>query len=242
VELLVLDHHPSTGLHRFTEILDGRQEFAPWRQVDATGGTAFPTDADALAGVVVMGGPQSVTEEHPWLEGELDLLRRLVEADVPVFAVCLGAQLLATALGGEVVERPTPEIGFVPLHRTEEGASDELTAGWPDGAPTLLWHGDEVGRFPAQAVPLLRAGDQVVAWRAGSAFATQAHPEVDLAQLERWAELDDLAAQLAAAGTDREAFLAEAARRERFLLAVGLSLFGRFVDGPVRRRATGSSR
>jgi GMP synthase (glutamine-hydrolysing) len=242
VELLVLDHHPATGVHRFAEVLEGRQEFAPWREVDVAGGTELPADVDALAGVVVMGGPQSVTEEHPWLADELDLLRRLVEADVPVFGVCLGAQLLATALGGAVVERPTPEIGFVPLRRTEEGTSDELTAGWPDEAATLLWHGDEVSRLPERAVPLLRAGDQVVAWRVGSAFATQAHPEVDLAQLERWTGLDELTAQLTSVGTDLETFLAEAARRERFLLAVGLSLFGRFVDGPVRRRATGSSR
>jgi GMP synthase (glutamine-hydrolysing) len=242
VELLVLDHHPSTGPHRFTEVLDARVELVPWHRVDVAGGDPLPADLDTVAGVVVMGGPQSVTEDHPWLTGELDLLRRLVDADVPVFGVCLGAQLLATALGGEVATREVPEIGFVPLQRTEEGASDELTAGWPEGAATVLWHGDEVTSLPDQAVPLLRGAGQVTAWRYGSAFATQAHPEVDVAQLERWIELDHLDHQFADSGTDPETFLAEAARRERFLLAVVLALFGRFVDGPVRRRATGSSR
>jgi GMP synthase (glutamine-hydrolysing) len=242
VELLVLDHHPATGLHRFAEVLDGRTAFAPWRQLDVPGGDPLPGEVETIAGVVVMGGPQSVTGQHPWIAPELELLRELVAADVPVFGVCLGAQLLATALGGEVVRREVPEIGFVPLHRTEEGASDELTAGWPDGSATLLWHGDQVSRLPDQAVALLRSPDQTIAWRAGSAFATQAHPEVDVAQLERWVELDDLDGQLRAAGTDAEALLAEATRRERFLLAGGLSLVGRFVDGPVRRRATGSKR
>jgi GMP synthase (glutamine-hydrolysing) len=242
VDLLVLDHHPSTGPHRFTEVLDARAGLAPWRTIDVPAGGPLPEDVEGLAGVVVMGGPQSVTEEHPWLAGELDLLRRLVAADVPVFGVCLGAQLLATALGGEVATREVPEIGFVPLHRTEEGASDELTAGWPEGAATVLWHGDEITRLPEQAVPLLRGAEQVTAWRHGSAFATQAHPEVDVAQLERWIEMDHLDHQFADSGNDPEAFLAEAARRERFLLAVGLALFGRFLDGPVRRRATGSAR
>lgn len=242
MELLVLDHHPATGPHRFVEVLDGRPEFAPWRRIDVPGGDPVPQDLDGLAGVVVMGGPQSVTQPHPWLEAELELLRQLVAADVPVFGVGLGAQLLATALGGEVVARGTPQIGFRPLERTEEGASDELTAGWPDGSAALLWHRDEIGRLPDQSVSLLRGPDGVVAWRYGSAFATEAHPEVDAARLERWVALEPLAGQLEAAGIDADALLSEAARRDRFVIALGLALIGRFVDGPVRRRATGSKR
>ncbi len=242
MELLVIDHHPTTGPCRFTEVLDGRADLASWRSIDVPGGGPLPTDLDDVGGIVVMGGPQSVTEDHPWIAGELDLLRRAVDADVPVFGVCLGAQLLATATGGEVTTRPLPEIGFVPQRRLEEGASDELTAGWPDGAATVLWHGDQVTRLPDGAVALLEGDEGVTAWRIGSAFATQSHPEVDAAQLARWVELEDLDGQLRASGIDPDVFIAEAARREPFLLAVGLSLFGRFVDGPVRRRVTGSAR
>lgn len=242
MELLVLEHHPTTGTHRFGEVFDGRTEHAPWRRIDVPEGDPLPGDLDAVAGIVVMGGPQSVTAPEPWLEDELELLRQAVAADVPVFGVCLGAQLLATALGGEVATRDVPEIGFLPLERTEEGASDELTAGWPDGATALLWHGDQVARLPDQAVALLRGPDGIVAWRYGSAFATQSHPEVDAAQLERWVALDQLTEQLVAAGRDPEVLLEEAARRDRFVVALGLALVGRFVDGPVRRRATGSKR
>jgi hypothetical protein len=91
-------------------------------------------------------------------------------------------------------------------------------------------------------VPLLQGEQQVTAWRVGSAFATQAHPEVDTERIAAWTTLSDLDDQLAAAGTDPEQLLEESRRRERFVLATGLSLFGRFVDGPVRRRVTGSSR
>lgn len=242
MELLVLDHHATTGPCRFVDVLDGRRDLFTWRSIEVAGGDPLPTDLTEVAGLLVMGGPQSVTEDHAWLDGETDLLRRAVADDVPVFAVCLGAQLLAAATGGEVTTRPVPEIGFVPQRHTEEGAGDELTAGWPEGAVTVLWHGDEVTRLPEGAVPLLRGEEQVTAWRLGSAFATQAHPEVDAAQLARWIQLDELDDQFADSGLDAGAFLAEATAHERFLVATGVSLFGRFVDGPVRRRATGSAR
>lgn len=242
MELLVLSHHPIAGPCRFVDVLDGRSDLAPWRSIDVPGGDPLPDDLDDVAGLVVLGGPQSTTEDHPWLAGEVALLQRAVAADVPVFGVCLGAQLLAVAGGGEVTTREVPEIGFVPLAHVGEGHEDEVTAGWPAGAATFLWHGDEVTRLPDGAVPLLQGAQQVTAWRHGSAFATQAHPEVDAAQIARWVELGDLGHQLADSGVDTEALLAEATRREAFLLAVGVSLFGRFVDGPVRRRATGSTR
>jgi GMP synthase (glutamine-hydrolysing) len=242
VELLVLDHHPTTGPCRFVDVLDGRDDLVSWRSVDVAGGEPLPDDLDEVAGLVVMGGPQSTTEDHAWIAPELALLRRAIDAEVPVFGVCLGAQLLAVATGGEVTTRSEPEIGFIAQRRSDEGAADELTAGWPEGAATLLWHGDEVTRLPPDSVPLLQGDEQVTAWRIGSAFATQAHPEVDAEQLARWVAMDELDRQFADSGVDADTFLTEAARRERFLLAAGLSLFGRFVDGPVRRRVTGSNR
>lgn len=243
MELLVLEHHPATGVCRFADILDGRRELVTWRRIDVPAdGAPAPSTFDEVAGLVVMGGPQSATEEHDWKAAELDLLHRAVAADLPVFTVGLGAQLLAVATGGEVTSRATPRVGFVPQRHTSTGAEDELTAGWPDGAAAFVWHGDAVTTSPPDAVALLEDPDQPTAWRVGTAFATQAHPELDEEQLARWVGLEGLDRQLAAAGIDPEVLLAEAARRERFTLATGLSLFGRFVDGPVRRRVTGSNR
>jgi GMP synthase (glutamine-hydrolysing) len=236
-ELLVLQHHPETGPSAFVEVLDGRRATVPWRLVDLAAGEELPGTLDGIAGLLVMGGPMSVTrpEEHPWFDAERRLLRDAVAAEVPVLGVCLGAQLLGASLGGEVAARRTPRAAYAPLQRTAAGTGDAVTAGWPDGTPALLLHEDEVVRYPEGAAPLLTDGDgSVVAWGVGSALAIQAHPEVDLAQLERWTRLDSLDALFDAAAIDAQALLDEARRRERFSVPIGRALVGRWLDGPVR--------
>lgn len=247
MELLVVEHDPATGLARFAEVLEARTSLVPHRTLDATAdGTLAGVDLDAVAGLVVMGGPQSVADgaEHAWLADEQALLRDAVAAEVPVLAVCLGAQVLATAAGGEVTRRDRPRVGFTPLTRVgpAAGGEEEVTAAWPDGAAVLTFHEDQVATLPAGAEALLEGDDAPLAWRLGSAIGTQAHPEVDAAQLARWVARDDLAGLLAAADVDPEALVAEAERRERFTRPLGQALVGRFLDGPVRRRVTGASR
>lgn len=244
MELLVLDHHPNTGVCRFADVLDGRRDLVDHRTLAVADGAPLPDVLDDVAGIVSMGGPQSATEvaDHPWMRAEADLLRRAVDAHVPVFGVCLGAQLLGIALGGQVTRRPVPEVGYLPLTRTAGAADDEVVAGWPDGTAALFVHEDEVSTLPPDAEALLTGNDGVPAWRVASAWAVQAHPEVDAAQLEAWVGLERLQGLLDAADVDGAALVAEARRRERFAVATGSALFGRFVDGPVRKRVTGSAR
>lgn len=247
MELLVLEHDPTTGACRFADVLDDRTSLAPWRTVDVTTDTAL-TDVDlgAVAGLVVMGGPQSVADgvAPTWLSAEQALLRDAVATEVPVLAVCLGAQVLATAHGGEVTRLDRPEVGFLPVRRVGPAAAgeEEVTAGWPDGAATLLMHEDGVTTLPPAGEPLLEGPSGAVAWRLGPAVATQAHPEADAAQLERWTATPALAELLTRAEVDGAELVAEASRRERFTRPLGHALLGRFVDGPVRRRVTGATR
>lgn len=246
MELLVLEHDPATGACAFGEVLDDRASLVAWRTLDVTAAGALDAIAlDDVAGLIVMGGPASVADgaDHPWLAAEQALLRDAVAADVPLLAVCLGAQVLATAHGGEVTSLDTPEVGYLPLHPAEAAPADEdVTAGWSAGSATLLLHEDGVTTLPPGAEPLLDGPSGTVAWRLGSAVATQAHPEVDAAQLRSWVELPDLAALLARAGVDGAELAAEGERRERFVRPLGQALVGRFLDGPVRRRVTGSKR
>jgi GMP synthase (glutamine-hydrolysing) len=236
-ELLVLHHHPETGLSAFREVLDDRTSIVKWRPVDLAAGDPLPDDLEEVAAVLTMGGPMSVTRpgEHAWMRDELALLSRAVEAELPVLGICLGAQLLGAALGGDVAARHVPRAAFLGLRRTAAGSANEVTAGWPDGAAALLLHEDEVVRYPAEAQPLLVGPDgEVVAWGAGSALAVQAHPEVTAEQLGRWALLEPLAALWARTDVDPDALLDEATRRERFSVPLGRALVGRWLDGPVR--------
>lgn len=242
MELLVLEHDPTTGVCRFADVLDGADAPTPWRTVDVTGddlaSEVGAPDLRDVAGLVVMGGPQSVADGRtpPWLAAEAALLRRAVDLEVPVFAVCLGAQVLATATGGEVTRLPAPRAGLVPLTRTAGGEHDEVVGAWPDGGPAALLHEDAVTRRPDGAVPLLEGPGGVVTWRLGSAVATQTHPEVDATQLDRWAASPALAPLLAGAGTTRAALGEAAARDGPAALDLGEGLLRRFLAGPVTRR------
>jgi GMP synthase (glutamine-hydrolysing) len=235
--LLVLQHHPETGPSAFREVLDDRTSLVSWQLVDLAAGEPVPNHLDDVAAILTMGGTMSVTrpDEHPWMRTELALLRRAVEAAVPVLGICLGAQLLAVALGGEVAARHVPRAAFLGLRRTAAGTGSEVTAGWPDGAASLLLHEDEVVRYPADSQPLLVGpAGEVAAWGVGSALAVQAHPEVTAEQLGRWAVMDPLEPLWARTGVEREKLLEEAIRRERFCVPLGRAFVGRWLDGPVR--------
>jgi GMP synthase (glutamine-hydrolysing) len=253
-EVLVLEHTPAAGASAFTSVLDGRAGSLPWRRVDVPTGDPLPDHLDAVAGLVVMGGTMSAVDPsaHDWMGPELDLLRRAVDAEVPVLGVCLGAQLLGAALGGTVEQRDVPRVAALPLHRTPEGRSHPVTAGWPDGGEGTFVHEDHVAVPPPGATALLEVdepqdvradGDGAAstdAWSLGSAVAVQFHPEVTAEQLLRWLDggyLDDMVAR---AGTDVEAFRARVQRRDRVAVALGRALLGRFLDGPVRGRAEAS--
>lgn len=235
-ELLVIQHAGHTGPSALTTVLDARGDQRPWRLVDLGAGAAFPALDDAR-GILVLGGPMAVadTAEHAWIEDELAVIRHARDRSVPVFGICLGVQLLGAALGGDVARRDVPEIGFLPLTRTEAAQDDVVFAGWPDGATAAFVHEDEVVRLPDGAEPMLEGSDGVAAWRAadGITYGVQFHPEVDAGQLALWADRDENRPRFSAAGVDPDAFAAEARRRDRFLRAVGLSLVGRWLDQVV---------
>lgn len=229
MSLLVLHHDPQVGHERLDASLAARPlEVVPH---DATSGQ-FPA-VDDHDGVLVLGSRDSVVDrdERPsWMEAELAFLRACTQSDVPVFGICLGAQLLAVAHGGQVAHRDTPEVAMVAVHRTTPGTTDDVTAGWPDGAPSLAYHEDEVTMLPEEAVQLLVGSDGPTLWRIGSAHATQLHPEAGIATLRTWVE--DLSPDFPGrAGVDAQEFLERAERLEVQSRAAGTSLLMRWVDG-----------
>jgi GMP synthase (glutamine-hydrolysing) len=151
-----------------------------------------PRPAGEFEAVLVLGGHQNVGQEaeYPWLEEEYELLRGLVEAGTPLFAVCLGAQTLSHSLGGRVVRLPERQAGFSDVRLTEAGVSDPVLGVLPPrfGALVGNFYGFDV---PPGGVELAVSDAQPQAFRIGErAWGVQFHPEARRGQVLGWFEAD----------------------------------------------------
>src|ERR1035438_7717383 len=104
-------------------------------------GAAEP-DPARYDGLIFMGGAMSVNDGLPHLEREARWIAQAVEAGRPVLGVCLGAQLIAKALGASVYRNPVKEIGWFEIELTGEGAADPLFAGVGPRETVFQWHGE----------------------------------------------------------------------------------------------------
>lgn len=147
-----------------------------------------PIDAMAHDLLVVLGGPMGVYEAdtHPGLIDEIEAVRQRLAADAPTLGLCLGAQIMAAALGARVYPgKAGKEIGWGTVSLTPAGLEGPLSA--LAGVPVLHWHGDTFD-LPLGAV-LLASSDRYrhQAFSFGrNGLALQFHPEVEAVGLEDW--------------------------------------------------------
>jgi GMP synthase-like glutamine amidotransferase len=120
-------------------------------------GAVLP-DRDTFDCLVVMGGPMGVNdeEEFPWLAAEKELIAGAIEAGRAVLGICLGAQLVASALGARVRRNQHREIGWAPIWLTEEGLESEIFSHIPEELEVFHWHGDTFD-IPEGAVNLAQS-------------------------------------------------------------------------------------
>jgi GMP synthase (glutamine-hydrolysing) len=178
-------------------------------------GDAVPESLEGAAGVVLLGATYDVRDapDRPHLYREMELIREAADRDVPALGVCLGGQLAAEALGGSVERAPDgPEIGWVMVRPTEEGARDPVASELGDGTPLFQWHHDVFTRPPGGTSVLFAEGSSEQGFRAGSVWGVQSHPEVDPELLREWVESPEGSADLDAHGI-RAGDLIEQARR-----------------------------
>ena len=153
-------------------------------------GDALP-DADELQALVVLGGPFAADDDdgHPFLPAERELLAAAVRAGTPVLAVCLGAQLMALALGGSLRRDAVTEVGFGHVELTHEGRADPLLGPAQLRLAVFHWHHDAFVTPPG-AVRLASSPEHAEqAFRAGPhAYALQFHVETDATLAEAWRE------------------------------------------------------
>ncbi|MGE8612145.1 MAG: glutamine amidotransferase [Achromobacter veterisilvae] len=188
-------------------------------------------DAAALADAdlaVILGGPVGVYEtgRYPFLKAELRAIGERLRRDRPTLGICLGAQLMAAALGAEVAPAGRVEIGYAPLTLTADGLASPLRA--VQSVPVLHWHGDQFG-IPAGARRLAETpGFPNQAFSLGpKILGLQFHLEADASRIEQW--LIGHACELSRHGIDPAAIRRDAERHGPSLarsagLAIGIWL------------------
>ena len=198
--------------------VDEGEALPAWREFDA---------------VLAMGGPMGADDDadHPWLAHEKQLVREVVEAGRPFLGVCLGVQLLASAMGGRVRTMDAPELGLLPVELTPEGRGHPLFEGVDDPFPSLQWHGDTFD-LPEGAVRLASSPAANQAFQVGErGFGIQFHLEVTPEMAREWAEVPEYRAYLAEALDEERAnaFLAEVETRAEELHPTARRLFGNWL-------------
>jgi len=177
--------------------------------VELENGDAFPK-LERYSALWVMGGPMNVGDEKefPWLVDEKILIKTAVQdLHLPYMGICLGAQLLADALGGEVKPMPSPEVGLLQVTMTPAGLIHPLMTGLPETLKVLQWHGQEVKRLPLGTTLLASSNHcQVQAYVFRDyAFGLQFHSEATNITVEEWVEIPtyraDLEVTLGSTGT-----------------------------------------
>lgn len=147
---------------------------------------------DGYKGLIVLGGPMNVDEieKYPHLKTEIECIKQAIQMDIPILGICLGAQLIAHALGGEVYKANELEVGWYNLQRTESGYKDALIRHFSDDEMIFQWHGRTYDT-PEGAVNLMSSAicpNQ--AFRYGEkVYGFQFHLEVTEPVISRWLHL-----------------------------------------------------
>jgi GMP synthase (glutamine-hydrolysing) len=200
---------------------------------------------DKYAALIVLGGPMNSDQidSYPNLQTEVEVLREAIDRDMSVLGICLGAQLLAKALGGSVCRNPTREIGWCDVELTEEGTKDPVLSTFASRQRVFQWHEDGI-QLPGGVSHLARSpASEVQAFRFGEhAYGFQFHLEVDSPLIDRWLTVPANQPILEAEKGNIDPELIREQTRESIdeLQALSVQTFSRWVDrfelAPRRRR------
>jgi GMP synthase (glutamine-hydrolysing) len=199
---------------------------------------------DGYEALIILGGPMNSDqiETHPNLITEVELIREACDRQISVLGICLGAQLLAKALGGAVTRNRTREIGWYDVELTSAGSDDSVLSEFASVQEVFQWHEDGI-QLPPGATHLATSGaSNVQAFRQGEhIYGFQFHLEVNHSLIERWltvpANLETL--QDEAGRVDPDSIRQQSIDSASALEALSKETFSRWINrfeiGPRRR-------
>jgi GMP synthase (glutamine-hydrolysing) len=193
---VVLRHVEHEHLGTLSSVLDAQA--IPRRYVDVFRREPVPAAIEGIDGLIVMGGPMGVYEQDkfPSIARELELIGRAAHARLPVIGICLGAQMIAAALGAQVFSSGQKEIGWYQVRSVRP--QDRFTATSPEKFMGFHWHGDTFD-LPNGATCLFESDlfpQQGFRW-GSNVLALQFHFEVNRTMIAEWLEDPDCKAEMA---------------------------------------------
>ena len=231
----IFRHSITEGPGYFATYLDARR--IPWGLVKVDAGEPVPVDPRGYSGLAFMGGPMSVNDDLPWIRRILGLIRSAVNADIPVLGHCLGGQLVAKALGGEVRRNPVKEIGWGAV-AVEDSAPARQWFGDTREFLSFHWHG-ETFTLPSGATRIAASpycANQ--AFVTGKHLAMQCHVEMTPELIRSWCgdwknEVASLAQHMPSVQTPAQ-MEDQIVGRTRALNAVADRIYDRWIEGLKR--------
>jgi GMP synthase (glutamine-hydrolysing) len=233
--LVIEQEYSLRGLGLLGERLD--VSGLPYRDLPAWEERMDELDPREFAAIIAMGGNAHAwqADEVPVLRTERHLLREAVGADVPVLGICLGGQLLASAVGGEVRAADEPEIGWLEITPTDDARDDPVFSVLERSAEVYQWHNDVFETPPGAQLLARSAASPNQAFRVDGteAWGIQFHPEATPELWELWIERHPV--EVAESGVDIEALRTAVYAGARRSLAFCTALFDAFIDVVARR-------
>jgi GMP synthase (glutamine-hydrolysing) len=186
-DVLVFQHDPFEDLGLFAEILT--KQGYNFRLVRLFQGEMPTEDWDGVKAVIILGGPMSVDDEedYPYLKWEKTIIRTALQEGIALMGICLGAQLIASAIGAGVYQGSLKEVGWYPISITPEGQVDSLLGYLPERPTVFQWHGSGF-ELPSGAKRLASSPYyENQAFRVGrNVYGLQFHLEVTPNMIDRW--------------------------------------------------------
>jgi len=192
MSVLIIKHVDMEGPGLIEDCL--KEEKIPYQILNLNTGVRFPK-LDGFTHIVILGGPMNVYEEdrYPFLKNEDLFIKEAIQRGKSVLGICLGAQLIAKALGAKVFKAPLKEIGWYDVSLTEDGSKDSLFSHLPKTLSVFQWHEDTF-EIP-NAGKLIATSTSVPhqAFKYGeNAYGLQFHLEVTEKMIREWMESYEL--------------------------------------------------